>query len=71
MVTLKPSCTELWVSLESCGDHKIKMVSRCCEYGLLMKPPLKQLGIFLFRTNYSLELVIIKFRKRKEKRKEL
>ena len=32
-------------SLESCGDHKIKMASICCECGLLMKSLLKRLGI--------------------------
>ena len=36
--TSKPSHTELWGSLESCGNHKIKMASRCCQYGLLVKP---------------------------------
>ena len=32
-------------SPESCGDHKIKMVSICCECGLLVKSLLKRLRI--------------------------
>ena len=52
--TLKQSHTELWVSLESRSNHKIKMASRCCECGLLVKLPLKQLGIFHFRTKPSM-----------------
>ena len=32
-------------SPESCGDHKIKMVSICCECGSLVKSLLKLLRI--------------------------
>ena len=32
-------------SPESCGDHKIKMVSICCECGSFVKSLLKWLGI--------------------------
>ena len=32
-------------SPESLGNHKIKMVFICCEYGLLVKSLLKQLEI--------------------------
>ena len=32
-------------SPESCGDHKMKMVSICCECGSLVKSLLKRLRI--------------------------
>ena len=32
-------------SPESCGNHKIKMASICCECGLLVKSLIKQLEI--------------------------
>ena len=37
----KPLRTELWVSPESHGNHKIKMASICCECGSLVKPLLR------------------------------
>ena len=66
--SLKQSHTELWVSLESRGNHEIKMASRCCECGMLVKPPFKQLGIFHFRTKYSLKSMNVEFRKGKEEK---
>ena len=66
-MTLEPSRTELWVSPESRGNHIIKIVSRC-ECGLLVKPPLKRLGIFHFRTKYPLKLINVELRKRKEEK---
>ena len=42
------------------------MASRCCELGLLVKPLLKWLGIFHFRTKNSLKWMNLESREKKK-----
>ena len=51
-------------SPESLGNHKIKMVFICCEYGLLVKSLLKQLGISTSELKNSLKWMILESRQR-------
>ena len=55
-------------SLESCGDHKIKMASICCECGFAHEITLKTPRNFHFRTKNSLKRMIIESRQRNEEK---
>ncbi|CAH3172356.1 unnamed protein product, partial [Porites lobata] len=52
------SRTELWVSPESRGNHKIKVASICCECGSLVKS----------LTKNSLKWIMLESRQRNEEK---